>query len=208
MLASSDGISCWTPLKPQHGNPNPNRLVNQLRCIDFLTPPPLLIIPHRLPAFSYATQKLMLDSCKMLQKQSEAFHTFLWQVFFPSLKQNFIAYRSSKVSSHADCIIEIHQLWQSGFSRLYSNCCCSCFFEPEIITIGQSSYNIYSNNIMKFQESTPLLNAHTKLIVCTSYVLDCNIVVSVFELQSRYYIHFRTNTLDKVKEYPYLQSYI
>ena len=37
----------------------------------------------------------LLDSCKMLQKQTEAFHTFLWH--FPSLKQNFIAYRSSKV---------------------------------------------------------------------------------------------------------------
>ena len=34
--------------------------------------------------------------------------------FFPSLKQNFIAYRSSKVSSRTDCIFEIHQLWQSG----------------------------------------------------------------------------------------------
>ena len=31
--------------------------------------------------------------------------------FFPSLKQNFIAYRYSKVS---DCIFEIHQLRQSG----------------------------------------------------------------------------------------------
>ena len=31
-----------------------------------------------LPWISYSTQKLMLDSCKMLQKQSEAFHTFLW----------------------------------------------------------------------------------------------------------------------------------
>ena len=38
--------------------------------------------------------------------------------FFPSLKQNFIAYHSSKVS---DSIFEIHQLWQSGFSRVYSN---------------------------------------------------------------------------------------
>ena len=38
--------------------------------------------------------------------------------FFPSLKQNFIAYRSSKVS---DCIFEIHQLWQSGFSSVHSN---------------------------------------------------------------------------------------
>ena len=51
VLASSQGISCWTPLKPQHSNPNPNRLANQLWCIDFLTPPSPLIIPHRLPAF-------------------------------------------------------------------------------------------------------------------------------------------------------------
>ena len=35
--------------------------------------------------------------------------------FFPSLKQNFIAYRSFKVSSRPDCIFEIHQQWQSGF---------------------------------------------------------------------------------------------
>ena len=28
--------------------------------------------------------------------------------FFPSLKQNFIAYRSSIVSSRPDCIFEIH----------------------------------------------------------------------------------------------------
>ena len=33
--------------------------------------------------------------------------------FFSSLKQNFIAYRSSKVSLRPDCIFEIHQLWQS-----------------------------------------------------------------------------------------------
>ena len=35
VLASSDGISSWTPLKPQHSNPNP--LANQLWCIDFHT---------------------------------------------------------------------------------------------------------------------------------------------------------------------------
>ena len=34
--------------------------------------------------------------------------------FFPSLKQDFIAYRSSEVSP--DCIFEIHQPWQSGFT--------------------------------------------------------------------------------------------
>ena len=84
---------------------------------------------------------------------------YMFVAFFPSLKHNFIAYRSSKMS---DYIFETHQLWQSGFSRVYSNCCCSCWFEPEIIKIGQSSHNMYSNNIVNFQESTTILNAHTK----------------------------------------------
>ena len=51
VLASSQWISSWTPLKPQHSNPNPKPLANQLRCSDSLTPPTPLIIPHRLPAF-------------------------------------------------------------------------------------------------------------------------------------------------------------
>ena len=84
--------------------------------------------------------------------------------FFPSLKQNFIAYRSSKVSSRPDCIFEIHQLWQSGFSRVYSNCCYSCWFEPEIIKIGQPSHKMYSKKILNFQESTTILNACTKKV--------------------------------------------
>ena len=82
--------------------------------------------------------------------------------FFPSLKHNFIAYRSSKVSSRPDCIFAIHQLWQSGFSRVYSNSCCSSSFEPETIKIGQSSHKMYTNNILNFQESTTMLNACTK----------------------------------------------
>ena len=82
--------------------------------------------------------------------------------FFPSLKQNFIAYRSSKVSSRPDCIFENHQLWQYGFSRAYSNFCCSCSFEAEIIKIGQSSHKMYSNNLLYFQESTARLNASTR----------------------------------------------
>ena len=82
--------------------------------------------------------------------------------FFPSWKQNFIAYRSSQVSSRPDCIFEIQQLWQSGFSRVYSNCCCSWSFEPEIIKIGQPSHKMYSNNTVNFQESKTILNACTK----------------------------------------------
>ena len=69
--------------------------------------------------------------------------------FFASLKQNFIAYCSSKVS---DCIFEIHQLWESDFSRVYSNCCCSCSLKPKILKIGQSSHKMYSNNIVNFLE--------------------------------------------------------
>ena len=68
--------------------------------------------------------------------------------FFPSLKHNFIAYRSSKVSSRPDCIFEIHQLRKSGFSWVYS--CCSCSFEPEILKIVQSSHKMYSNNVLNF----------------------------------------------------------
>ena len=51
VLASSQGISSWTPLKPQHNNPNPNLLANQPWCMDSLTFTTPLIIPHRLPAF-------------------------------------------------------------------------------------------------------------------------------------------------------------
>ena len=70
--------------------------------------------------------------------------------FFPSLKQNYIAYRSSKVS---DCIFEINQLWQPRFIGV---------FELENIQIGQSCHKIYSNNRVNFQVSTPILNANTK----------------------------------------------
>ena len=111
-----------------------------------------------LPWISYVTQKLMLDSCKMPPKQSEAFHIFLWH-FFPNLKHNFIAYSSSQVP---DCIFEIHLLWKSGFSKVYSSCFCRCSFEPEIIKIGQSSDKMYNINILNYQESMTILNAHTK----------------------------------------------
>ena len=84
VLASSDGISSWTLLKPQHSNPNPpfgqstlvywfpysshtSHHLSQTPCLSWI---------------SYATQKLILHSCKMLQKQSKAFHTFLWHHFF------------------------------------------------------------------------------------------------------------------------------
>ena len=79
--------------------------------------------------------------------------------FFPSLKQNFVAYCSSKCPH---CIFEIHLLWQSGFNRVYSNYCCSCSFEAEMINIGQSSYKMYRNNILNVQVSMTILNGCAK----------------------------------------------
>ena len=126
-----------------------------------------------LPWISYATQKLMLDSCKMVQKQSEAFHTFLWHFFFYKFKTEF--YCISFFWS-VGLQFEIHQQWQSGFSRVYSNNnyypAVAVHLKLEIIKIVQSSHTMYSNNILNFQESMTILNAHTKkvwkLIVRTS----------------------------------------
>ena len=135
----------------------------------------------------------MLDSCNIIQKQSEELHTFQWD-FFPSLKHNFIAYRSSKMSSGPDCIFEIPQLWQSGFSRVYSNCCCSCWFEPEIIKISQSSHKIYSNNILNFQESTTILNSFTKKKRLETYCMHhvCIYMTSENPLKEYSYNLFRS----------------
>ena len=151
VLVPSNGISSWTPWKPQHSNPNANPLANQLACIDFLTPPTPLIIPHWLPSF---LESLMPHKkwCSIHANGEKA----VWSIpyvsvaFFPSLKHNLIAYRSSKLSWRPDCIFKIHQLWQSCFWRVYSNCCCYCSFKPEIIKISQSSHKMYSNNILNF----------------------------------------------------------
>ena len=114
-----------------------------------------------LPWISYAISK---THARFIQDAPKA----VWSIpyvsvpLFPSLKQNFIAYRSCKVFSRPGCIFEIHQLWQSGFSRVYSISCCSSSLEPEIIKIGQSSHKMYSNDILNSQGSTAILNAHTK----------------------------------------------
>ena len=131
VLASSDGMSSWTPLKPQHSSlkPNPNPLANQLWCIDSLTPPTPLIIPHRLSVFLDSLMPLK-NWCSIHARWSKSSlkHSIGFSRIFRSLKQNFIVYRSFKLSSRPDCIFEIHLLWQSGFSRVYSNSCCSCSF--------------------------------------------------------------------------------
>ena len=137
VLASSDGISCWTPLKPQHSNHNPNPLDNQLWCIDFLTPSTPLIIPHRLPAFLESLMPLK-NWCSIHARCSKS-----------SPKHSICFCGIFSTSSSQDCVFEIQQLWQSGFSRVHSNSCGSCSFEAEIIKIGQSCHKMYSNNILR-----------------------------------------------------------
>ena len=164
LKSASDGISSWTLLKPQHNNPTLWPINSSV-----LTS---LLLPHLSSSLTDSLPSLNLlchskTDAWFMQDDRKA----VWSIpyvsvaFFPSLKQNFFAYHSSKVS---DCIFETHQQWNSGFSRVYSNCCCSCSFEPEIIKIGQSSHNIQN-----FQKSTTILNSHMKkvwkLIVCTSY---------------------------------------
>ena len=83
-------------------------------------------------------------------------------LIIPHILPAFLPYRSSKVCSRPDYIFEIHQQWQSDFSRVYSNSCCSCWFEPEIIKTGQSSYRMYGNNILNFWEYKTVLNTCTK----------------------------------------------
>ena len=152
-LASFDGITSWTTSKHQHSNPKPNPtfLANQLWCINFF------LLSHFSPSLTDSLPSLNLlchseTDAQFMQDDPKAFWSipYISLAFFPSLKQNVIAYRSSKVSLRPDCLFEIHQVWQSGFSRVYSNCCCSCSFEYEIIKIGWSSYKKYSNNILNF----------------------------------------------------------
>ena len=61
--------------------------------------------------------------------------------------------------------------------RVYSNSCCSCSFEPEIIKISQSSHKMYSNNILNFwrvYDNFKCLSKKVwKLIEGTTYPYTC-----------------------------------
>ena len=154
VLASSDGISSWTPLKPQHCNPNLNPFTNQSILVYWL--PYSSHTSHRpslspcLPWISYATQNWC--SIHARWSKSSLKHCIHFCGIFRSLKQNFIYI----VLPH------IQIAFLKFTSCVYSNCCCSCSFEPEIIKIGQSSHKMFCNNILNFQVYTTILNACTK----------------------------------------------
>ena len=121
------------------------------------------------PSWVWESQYASTGNSVFLSLRHSSRSNFHRMEFFPSLKRNFIACRSSKVQ----IVFLKFTSWKSGFSRVYSNCCSSSSFEVEIIKIGQSSHKMYSNTILNFQESTTILNTCTKkdwkLIECTTY---------------------------------------
>ena len=78
------------------------------------------------------------------------------------------------------------------------NCSVFCFFVFNKISFGQKLLGSYTclNLWEKFAE-----NESIRIRRCPRGVIvkamDCGIMVSAFVLQSRYYVHFLTNTLGK-----------
>ena len=90
ILVSTDGISSWTPLKPQHNNPNPNPLAHQLWCIDFLTPPTPFIIPQGLLGFLESLMPLKnLCSIHARWSKSSLKHSIRFCGIFSKFKTEF-----------------------------------------------------------------------------------------------------------------------
>ena len=70
---------------------------------------------------------------------------YLSVVFFPSLKQNFIAYLSSNVSSRPDCIFKFTSCGNQVLVGCIPIAAVAVYLNPES-KIGQSSYKMYSNS--------------------------------------------------------------
>ena len=118
VLSSSDGISSWTILKHQHSNPKPNPNPNFWPInTGVLTS---ILFPHLSSSLTDSLHSLNL-LCH--SKTDARFMQDGWQAVW-SIPYVSVAF--FLVSSRLDCIFEIHQLWQSGFSRVYSNSCCCC----------------------------------------------------------------------------------
>ena len=111
VLASSQGISSWTPLKPQHSIPcwlsvqwEPSACRSCPCCQKKGSSKVCGWICSIWPSWAWESQHASTGnsvSWSLGHSSRPSFHRI---AFFPSLKQNFIAYRSSRVSSRPDCI--------------------------------------------------------------------------------------------------------
>ena len=101
VLASSDGISCWTPLKPQHSIP--------CWLICSVGTQPCQCCPKKgsskvcgwiysvWPSWVWESRHASTGNSVSRSLGHSSRSVFHRKAFFPSSKQNFIAYRSSKV---------------------------------------------------------------------------------------------------------------
>ena len=141
-------------------------LSNQLWCSDFLTPPTLLIIPHRLPAF-FESLMLLKNWCSIHARWSKSSlkHSIHFCGIFSKFKTEFLLHIVLLKCPHVQiAFFKSTSCDNQALIRVYPNSYCSCLFEPEIIKIGLSSHKIFSNNIVNFQESMTILNACTKKV--------------------------------------------
>ena len=104
-LASSDGISSWTPLKSQHSNPTPWP-INSGVLTSLLLPHLSSSLTDSLPFFNLLCHS---NWCSIHARWSKSSlkYSIRFCGIFPSLKHSFIPYHSSKVSSRPDWIFEI-----------------------------------------------------------------------------------------------------
>ena len=87
--------------------------------------------------------------------------------FFPSLKQNFIAYPYFKVS---DCILEITSCDNQALVGYFPIAAVAVHLNLKSEKIDQLSHKMVSNNILNFQESTTILNASIKKSLETYWI--------------------------------------
>ena len=112
VLASSDGISCWTYLKSQHSIPCWLSVQWELSacrscqcCQKNGSSKVCGWICSVWPSWVWESQHTSTGNSVSWSMGHSSRSSFHRMAFFPSLKQNFIAYCSS---SRPDCIFEIH----------------------------------------------------------------------------------------------------
>ena len=104
VLASSDGISSWTPLKPQHSIPfglsvqwEPSACRSCQCCQKKASSKVCGWICSVWPSWVWERQRASTGNSVSWSLGHSSRSSLHCLAFFPSLKQNFIAYRSSKV---------------------------------------------------------------------------------------------------------------
>ena len=104
VLASTDGISCWTLLKPQHSIPcwlsvqwEPSACRSCQCCQKKPSSKVCGWICSVWPSWVWESQHAFTGNSVSWSLGHSCRSSFHRKSFFPSLKENFIAYRSSKV---------------------------------------------------------------------------------------------------------------